>query len=154
MTEEFLAAGISVVYDMNAVRFAKRRELRDLARRLHAQPLLVWLQIDVESAFNRVVKRDRRHIDDKYAVPLDRTTLEALIGQMQNPNRMEDYVVVSGKHSFGTQLAALIKKMREHGLISPPGEPAKVVKPELVNLVPKLTGGRVDMNRRRNIMIR
>ncbi len=154
MAEEFLKAKVSVIYDMNAARFAKRRALRDIARRLHVSPLLVWMQIDIESSFTRIAKRDKRHIDDKYASSLDRTTFEAIINQMQNPNRDEDYLVISGKHTFSTQQNAIIKKMHNMGLISSDEAVSRVVKPELVNLVPNAAGGRVDMNRRKNIMIR
>ena len=154
MAEEFLNAGVSVVYDVNVARFAQRRILRDLARKANAYPLMVWLQIDIESGFTRAVKRDRRHIDDKYTMPLDRTTFDSIISNMQNPGRLEDYVVVSGKHTFETQKSAMIKKMKELGLISVDEVTGKIIKPELVNLVPKINGGRVDLSRRRNIMIR
>src|SRR3989344_8227855 len=59
MAEEFLNAGLSVIYDVNAMRINKRRTLRDMARKVHAEPLLIWLQIDSDSAFARVSKRDR-----------------------------------------------------------------------------------------------
>ena len=154
MIEEFLKAGVSVVYDINASRLAPRRVYRDMARRAHAQPVLVWLQIDVESAFDRVVKRDRRQVDNKYTHPVDRTTFDALIAQMQNPMREEDYIVVSGKHTFATQKSAVVKRLHELGLITAGEVTSNVVKPELVNLVPKSSGGRVDLSRRRNIMIR
>lgn len=153
MTEEFLNAGVSVVYDVNAARLAKRRVLRDLARKAHIQPILVWLQIDADSSFDRAVKRDRRHNDDKYAMNLDRTTFDAMIGQMQNPGRDEDYIVISGKHTFGTQQSAITKRLHELGLITSDEAKTNVVKPELVNLIPKAIGGRVDLTRR-NIMIR
>src|SRR4051794_27281106 len=45
MAEEFLSAGVSVVYDANAMRLAQRRNLRELARRNKAEHLFVWLQI-------------------------------------------------------------------------------------------------------------
>jgi predicted kinase len=154
MTEEFLKANMSVVYDINSARFAKRRSLRDLARREHIQPILVWIQIDIESSFNRIVKRDRRHIDDKYASALDRSTFEAIIGQMQNPGRDEDYLVISGKHTFSTQQNSIIKKLHDMGIITSNEATSRVVKPELVNLIPNAAAGRVDMARRRNIMIR
>jgi predicted kinase len=154
MAEEFLRAGVSVVYDVNVARLGQRRMLRDLARRMHAQPILVWLQIDVESSFTRAIKRDRRHIDDKYAMPLDRTTFDSIIAQMQNPGRDEDYVVMSGKHTFETQKSAIVKKLRELNLIATGDLSGRVIKPELVNLIPKINGGRVDLSRRRNIMIR
>lgn len=152
MTGEFLSAGLSVVYDANAMRAAQRRYLRDLARKHHAVPLLIWLQIDTESAFTRAGNRDRRRADDKYAAPSDRATVERIAGAMQNPQN-EDYIVISGKHTFNTQLSALMRRLRELGLAPTNNEvSAKVVKPGLVNLV-SAAAGRVDMSRR-NIVIR
>jgi predicted kinase len=153
MAEEFLKSGISVIYDMNALRLSQRRALRDMARRLKAYPLLIWFQIDIESAFSRVVKRDRRKADDRYAVPMDRTTFESIAGHMQNPSAAEDYVVVSGKHTFKTQQHMVIKKLYDLGLIDMTVAGDKLVKPELVNRVPNPLAGRVDTTRR-NIVIR
>lgn len=153
MTEEFLKAGISVVYDMNAMRISQRRALRELARSTKTQPLIVWFQMDIESAFDRVVKRDRRKSDDKYAMPLDRTSFENLVSHMQNPTPTEDYVVTSGKHTFPTQRGAVIKKLYDMGLLHADQTKAGIAKPQLVNLVPNPTAGRVDPSRR-NITIR
>lgn len=158
MTEEFLSAGLSVVYDANAMRYTQRHALRDMARRHKAQPLLVWLQIDPESAFIRASKRDRRKIDDKYAAPIDQQTFESLASGMQNPRNVEDYMVISGKHVFTTQFSSAVKRLHELGMIPSDQMASKVVKPGLVNLVPKVGGnnpmaGRVDMSRR-NIVIR
>src|SRR5580704_13076285 len=41
MTHEFLNAGISVLYDTNAMRQSQRLTLREMARRSHAKPLLI-----------------------------------------------------------------------------------------------------------------
>ncbi len=153
MAEEFLNAGVSVIYDINASRFAQRRALRDMARKAKAQTVMVWLQIDVESAFERVVKRDRRKTDDKYAVAMDRTTFEDVTSRMQNPQKTEDYFVVSGKHHFQTQRAAALKKLHSLGLIGATEATEGLVKPGLVNLVPTALRGRVDQSRR-NITIR
>ena len=152
MAEEFLNAGLSVIYDVNAMRINKRRTLRDMARKVHAEPLLIWLQIDSDSAFARVSKRDRRKSDDRYATPYDKPGFEASVGQMQNP-RNEDYLVVSGKHTFNTQRSAVVKRLYEIGLISADSANARIIKPGLVNLVPNPTAGRVDISRR-NIVIR
>ena len=43
MAEEFLNAGISVVYDVNAMRLAQRYALRELARRAKSQSLLIMV---------------------------------------------------------------------------------------------------------------
>jgi len=153
MTTEFLSAGISVVYDTNAYRAAQRHNLRDMARKAKAQPLLVWLQIDAETSFVRGTKRDRRRADDKYAAHLDREMFDMVVGHMQNPGPNEDYVVISGKHSFNTQNSAVSKKLREMGLLSLADAQSGIAKPELVNLIPNPAAGRVDMTRR-NIVIR
>ncbi|HSX37036.1 MAG TPA: ATP-binding protein [Patescibacteria group bacterium] len=153
MTGEFLSANISVVYDTNALRASQRLALRDMARKSKAQPLLVWLQIDAESAYLRGTKRDRRRADDKYAAQLDRPAFDKVIGYMQNPAISEDYVVISGKHAFSTQYSAVTKKLRELGLLYLGDSQSGIAKPELVNLVPNPAAGRVDMARR-NIVIR
>lgn len=153
MTEEFLAAGLSVVYDINAMRHSQRHTLREMARHHKAQPILVWFQIDPETAFVRAMKRDRRHADDKYAGPMDQTTFETLASNMQNPNTTEDYIVISGKHVFSTQFSSFVSRMHQLGLIPAEQMANKMVKPGLVNLVPNIAAGRVDMSRR-NIVIR
>jgi hypothetical protein len=74
---------------------------------------------------------------------------------MQNPDTIEDYVVVSGKHEFSTQLNAVLKKLNDLSVIRMDDVTGSgVAKPELMNLVPNPAAGRVDYNRRRNIMIR
>jgi predicted kinase len=153
MTGEFLAAGVSVIYDTNLMRLSQRRIMRDMARKLHVQPLLIWFQIDIESAFARVAGRDRRKTDDKYTMALDRTTFDGLTSHMQNPEISEDYIVISGKHTYTTQQSAVIKRLRELGLIGNEEASSKVIRPDLVNLIPNPTAGRVDMTRR-NITIR
>ncbi len=153
MTGEFLSAGVSVVYDTNAMRSAQRRALRNMAIKAHAETVLVWLQIDTESAYTRVGKRDRRKTDDHFAQALDRATFDKISGGMQNPIINEQYLVVSGKHVFNTQKSAIVRRLQELKLISSESTNTQMVKPGLVNLVPNPMAGRVDMNRR-NILIR
>lgn len=152
MSEEFLKAGMSVIYDGDVTKSVIRRDVREVAFEAKAFPLLVWPQIDIESAFSRVVKRDRRKTDDKYSNTLDRTSYEQEISKMQNPSSSEDYVVISGKHNYQTQQNAVIKKLYDAGLLMADNAHAGIVKPGLVNLVPNALGGRVDSSRR-NISI-
>ncbi len=153
MTEEFLSAGMSVIFDANAIKLSERRELRNIARRSKAEPIMIWLQIDSDSAYARLAHRDRRKLDDKYAAPHTRESFQMVIQEMQNPKN-EDYIVISGKHTVNTQRSAVLKRLYELGLVASGTASASVVKPGLVNLVPnQLRGGRVD-NARRNILIR
>lgn len=150
MTEEFLSAGVSVIYDESVYRSSQRMAVRDMARRKQATPLLVWLQIDADSSYARLPKRDRRRTEDKYSRDYTEQSYARMLSNMQNPNN-EDFIVISGKHTFPSQKSAVFKRLTELGLISQAASALNVVKPGLVNLVP--TSGRVDMARR-NILIR
>lgn len=152
MCEEFLNAQVSVVYDTNALRSTQRRKLRELARRHKAQYLLIWLQIDIDSAFARTQNRDRRTSDDKYAEPQTRATFDKQVSGMQNPQG-EDYLVISGKHTFATQKSAIVNRLYQLGLIESGAVQSTIAKPGLINLIPNPHGGRVDLSRR-NITIR
>lgn len=152
MVEEFLKVGVSVVYDMNVMRIAQRQALRTLARRSGAETVLIWQQIDPDSASVRALKRDRRKNDDRYSMQPDIASFKKIASGMQNPQNTEDYIVTSGKHAFSTQFNAVLRYFYQKGIITPDHRSDKVAMPGLVNLVPN-NAGRVDMSRR-NITIR
>lgn len=148
MTEEFLRAGVSVVYDTNVLRAGQRRRLRELARKHKVNYLLVWLQIDPENAFERTQRRDKRTLDDKYSEEQTKTSFDKQMSTMQNPGSDEDYLVISGKHTFVTQKNAILNRLYQLGLVSVGSVQSHITKPELVNLIPSSHGGRVDHSRR------
>ncbi|HUC95545.1 MAG TPA: AAA family ATPase [Candidatus Saccharimonadia bacterium] len=148
MLGTYLKSGLSVVYDCDNDRLPSRKLVYSVAKSNKAQPIVVWIQIDIESCFSRVVNRDLRKIDDKYAEKLDRTSFESKISKMQNVISSEDYIVLSGKHAYSTQKRALLKKLFENGLLDNDFALSNLAKPELVNLVPNPNPGRVDTNRR------
>jgi len=153
MSEEFLSAGMNVIYDMNAARLAQRRILREMARKNRTSSLIVWFQTDPDTAFTRTKNRDRRKTDDKYARSYTPEMFQRYISHMQHPQN-EDYVVVSGKHVYPSQRTAIFKKMIELGYIIPSQtSQEKVAKPGMINLVPRNLSGRADTDRR-NISIR
>jgi predicted kinase len=154
-SEAHLKLGTSVIYDINAARLQDRRRLREFAQQHHAKPLLVWLQIDAETALQRVKSRDRRKLDDKYSHPLDESTFQQLSKLMQNPYLNEDHLVISGKHLFANQKHAILRKLIDANLLADEDLRPKIPKPELVNLVSRARAqaGRVDLSRR-NISIR
>ena len=136
MTGEFLNAGISVVYDNNAMRTTQRRTLREVARKNKAETLLIWFQLDADTAYIRNAKRDRRQLDDRFAAGYDVEQFKELAAHMQQPEPTEDFVVVSGKHTYISQRSGVIKKLSDVNVIKPSEAMHKMVKPELVNLVP------------------
>jgi len=156
MTEEFLHAGVSVIYDTNMMRLSDRHAMREMARKKGANTLLVWFQVDADTAFKRLGNRDRRTADDKYAAYYTKEDFRYYVSRMQAPEPTESYVVVSGKHTFKSQQSTVFKKLLIDGYITAQEGQAKIGKPGMVNLVPKnivQNQGRVDMSRR-NISIR
>lgn len=153
MTTEFLKAGVSVIFDTNAMRVAQRRSLRNLAQKTGAETVLVWLQIDPDSSYMRASKRDRRKHDDRYAQDMTAEVFKQMAAGMQHPDVTERHIVLSGKHVFTTQRNAFFRTLRERHLIVDPRAGEQVSKPGLINLIPNPSAGRVDMNRR-NVVIR
>ncbi len=151
MTEEFLNADINVIYDMNAMRKSQRATLREMARKKGAKTIVVWFLMDPDTAFNRIKVRDRRKSDDKYAMEYSHDMFKRYISHMQHPE-LEDYVVVSGKHTYPSQQTSFFKKLLELGYVNTQHAQSKVAMPGMVNLVPRMNVGRVDMSRR-NISI-
>ncbi len=150
MTEKFLTAGVSVVYDVNAARSFDRHKLKAMAKKFSALNLVVWLQIDADTAFVRNKKRDKRKSDDKYSLILSTSMFKNMISFMQNPTPNEDYVVVSGKHAFLTQKNAIFNKMRQLNIIDTISANEHLAMPGMVNLVPN---GNMNLHHR-NVIIR
>lgn len=153
MANEFLTAGISVIIDMNAMRISQRKQLRELARQNKAKTIVIWFQIDPDTAFARNQGRDRRKNDDRYAVGYDVDAFREMASYMQHPEPTEDFVVISGKHTFTGQLSSMVKKMADMGIIKSSVAAHKMIKPELVNLVPAPVTD-IPKHGRRNIVLR
>lgn len=153
MTRELLKAGVSIAYDAEVLRSGDRKAVRELSFDTKAASLLVWLQVDPETTFMRTAKRDRRKADDKYADEYTEEEYRQILAYMQNPNN-EDYIVVSGKHTFHSQRASVIKKLYDLGIITPEVASSNVVKPELMNFVPKQVIQKRSGIVQRNISIR
>lgn len=135
--QEFLKAGVSVVYDADITRSAQRRQLREIAQKSHAQYVLAWFQIDIESSFSRLVKRDRRTTDNKYSRDFNRTEFDRHAALMQHPNPDENFLVLSGKHSFAMQKGSLMKRLFELNMVKAESVSSNISKPGMVNLVPR-----------------
>lgn len=153
MLDEFAKSGLSVIFDYSLNKLQDRRSLRDLARKYGMQTILVWLQADAETCFNRAKNRDRRKADDKFSAVITRDQFDAMERTMNQPHN-EDALVISGKHPYQSQRAVLLRKLSEMQILSDDTLSAKVPMPELINLVSKAhaMAGRVDSHRR-NVLI-
>ncbi|HEX6462663.1 MAG TPA: ATP-binding protein [Candidatus Saccharimonadales bacterium] len=111
MTGELLRSQHSFVIDgvhtnVKTNRMALHRQARD-----HGfQTLVVWAQVDEPTAKVRSLKRNSKKRDDIYNRSLPEAAFEALKKQLTPPTG-ENYVVISGKHTFPGQHKAVIRKL-------------------------------------------
>ncbi len=153
IASEFLTAGISVVYDMNAMRRSQRKALRELARTHKAASITIWFQVDADTAFLRNKNRDRRKLDDRFAAGYDVEKFKELASHMQHPEPPEDIIVISGKHTYPSQMGGVIKKLADLDIVKPTVAVGKMAKPALVNLIPPKFVKRLK-NGKQNIVLR
>lgn len=125
MLEEALKSGKSIVCDGDFGLRKSRRVKYELARKHSAHVIILWVQTDLETAFQRASSRDGRKLDDKYSFNHDRETFEKLVGKLKRPQG-EPTIVISGKHIFKVQYTNILRKLQQANLI---GEPVRSSSP-------------------------
>ena len=75
----------------------ERTEVRNILRRSGYNPSLVWIQTDVNTIRQRLKLKNRSAVKAKQEY-------ETRIGRMEAPSEVEAPIVLSGKHTFETQL--------------------------------------------------
>lgn len=152
ITENYLQNGISVITDAPVTKKIDRKKLNHLALKYKAVPVLIWMQIDADSAYMRTKLRAKKNKDEDSAAKYTKEEYQSIVNNMQNPHQNEDYFVISGKHTYKSQRALVMSKMSMLKIINRAEANKNIAKPGLVNLVPSSLGGRGGFGR--NISIR
>lgn len=105
--DELLKTRQSIIIEGMTDTRPERNELHKKAQAAGYQVLLVWVQIDPETAHRRATKRSndpnvRVYTDDEY----DRT-----VKRFSTPIPAETSIVVSGKHTYASQAKVILKKL-------------------------------------------
>ena len=82
----------------------ERTEVRNILRRAGYNPSLVWIQTDVNTI------RQRLRIKNRSATKA-KQEYETRIGRMEAPSEVEAPIVLSGKHTFETQLRHVLTQL-------------------------------------------
>ena len=128
--------------DGNGYSKVERMTLRRIAREAGYDTLLVWVQTDAATSKQRATHRSARRKGDQYNPNLSLEQYEQHAKRLTAPSADEQYIVISGKHTFATQLKAVLTK-----LTTPREEPAAPTPP------PRDTPT-INRSGRRNILIR
>lgn len=88
----------------------ERTRISQLVKNAGYEVLVVWVQTHQGTAQTRATKRSARREDDKYNPSLTPEQFEAHVRRLTAPNR-ENYVVISGMHTYGTQAKAVLRRL-------------------------------------------
>jgi predicted kinase len=89
----------------------ERQQLEQLAANNGYSTLIVWVQTDEPTAKIRSTTRNKKRPGDELNARLDAVQYVALAKRFAPPTRSEDYVVISGKHTYTTQAKMVLRKL-------------------------------------------
>lgn len=108
---ELVKTSKSIVVDGGANSLVGRRSVTNLAKKHNYGTLLIWVQTDAPTAELRSLKRSNRRKGDELNSPMSDEAFARNIKAFEQPSRHENYVVISGKHTFATQVRVVLKKI-------------------------------------------
>ncbi len=108
---ELIKTNKSIIIDGGHNPKVNRVELGKLARRIKYDILCVWVQTDQRTAKERSLSRSSRRNDDQFNRSLSPEEFERMIRKFTPPSQYERYVVVSGRHTYATQVKTVLKNI-------------------------------------------
>ncbi len=108
-TEELLRTGHSVIYDANLNHYIHRQEKYAICKRIGAQPVLLWVQVDENLARQRATK-DGNGDDKRPYGNLDGSTFTRLVREIEPPAPNEPYLIVDGTKVSEPYIKELLTK--------------------------------------------
>lgn len=107
LLKELIKTNQTLVYDGITDTNAERKKLIDVANKAGYTPTILWVQTDTSSAKMRATKRT------KDGVYLSDDEFTAALSSFMPPNKSENPIVISGKHTYASQLKIVLKRLTE-----------------------------------------
>lgn len=112
---EYLKTHRTLLIEGNADQKAKRDELTKKLNKAGYKVLFVWVQTDTNEAHRRATK------DYPKGSGLNSDEFDEIVAQFEPPHVKEHAIVISGKHTYATQLKIVLKQLAQ--TITPPDTP-------------------------------
>lgn len=110
-TDELLKTKRSFVVDGGCNTRADRVRMSQTAKKAGYDVNIIWVQTDLATCKARALKRNpKRSEDDRFTPPLTEEAFDSLVRRFTEPTR-ENHVVISGKHTYGTQAKMVLRKL-------------------------------------------
>ncbi len=104
----------TIVFDGNTISRAERSQIAKLAKEAGYDPLFVWVQTDLSTSKQRAMSPSRGDM------ALNDETFDGRVKQFSPPHATEKPIVISGKHTYATQLKIILRHLAQ------PADEAKV----------------------------
>ncbi len=107
MLDELLKTGRTIIYEGKSDTRNERLIIAKKSRAAGYEPLFVWVQTDPATAKRRAIKPS----DGRPAMASDQ--FDASVKKFNIPHQIEKPVVISGKHTYASQLKIVLKRLVE-----------------------------------------
>lgn len=107
---ELLKTQRSIIVDGGNNDYIDRQDLTKLAKKKGYGMLIVWVQTDERSARLRATKRSARRDGDKLNMSMTDHAFDTAKASFMAPGKGEDFVVISGKHTYATQAKVVLRR--------------------------------------------
>ena len=105
MLDELFKTGKTITYEGPSNQRNERTEIAKIARTAGYNPLFIWVQTEPATAKRRSIKpTDGRK-------PMTNDQFESKLKQFSPPHSSEGAIVISGKHTYSTQMKIILKNI-------------------------------------------
>lgn len=108
---ELIKTKSTIIVDGICSEREQRRLITDLAKKHGYGTLLIWTQTDTPTTKYRSEKRNSTKKEDAFNSPMSEEIYTKCVKKFFPPTKHEEYVVISGKHTFTTQARVVLKKL-------------------------------------------
>ncbi len=108
---ELVKTRSSIVVDGLCNNRKERQQFEQFTAAHNYGTLIVWVQTDEPTAKTRSINRNHKHAGDEYNGKLSADQFKTLSAMLNPPFKQEDYVVISGKHTYTTQAKTVLRKL-------------------------------------------
>ena len=106
LVEQLAKTGQTLIFEGGVGTEKERKEIICILQKAHYEPFLLWFQTDVATLRTRLKAREK-------SVEKARAKYEAAVKRLEAPTEVEKPVVLSGKHTYPTQLKHVLARLAQ-----------------------------------------
>lgn len=108
---ELVKTKVSIIVDGICSTRQERLQLAQFAGHANYDTLTIWVQTDEPTAKKRATQRSPKRAGDELNTSLTADQFAEYAKRVQSPLPRENYVVISGKHTYTTQAKMVLRKL-------------------------------------------